>query len=217
MRLCSGKYSFAHVALVLYIGYLTLLSDPWWIYTTCCLLYNIRTRYNFGVFELMYISPRFAVMLGAMILSIIFLIIDICSVTEGFKSVLPVGINPFWKLSFVFKLLTDSVILDDFKTALDKLCHYNLSRAEEGSNRTWPSSKNMTADRTTERRQPPIPRLSKHTVSMTRPRGRTGNSESEDSWIAVTTETKVESYALNEMGQSSTILRTGNNNPEALQ
>ena len=36
--------------------------------------------------------------------------------------------NPFWKLSFVFKCLTDSVVLDDFKTALDRLRAFKISR-----------------------------------------------------------------------------------------
>jgi hypothetical protein len=67
-------------------------------------------------------------MLVAMLLSIAFLVLDICSVTDAVKSVLPVGINPFWKLSFVFKCLTDSVVLDDFKTALDRLRAYKISR-----------------------------------------------------------------------------------------
>ena len=48
--------------------------------------------------------------------------------TSALKSVLPVGINPFWKLSFVFKCLTDSVVLDDFKTALDRLRAFKMSR-----------------------------------------------------------------------------------------
>jgi hypothetical protein len=51
------------------------------------------------------------------------------SVTDAFASSLPVGINPFWKLSFVFKCLTDSVVLDDFKTALDRLHAFKFNRA----------------------------------------------------------------------------------------
>lgn len=94
--------------------------------------------------DIIRISPRFAIMIGAMILSVCFLITDICSVTGVFDDgSLPVGINPFWKLSFVFKCLTDSVILDDFKTALDRLRAFKISRigsfAVEGSatDRTW--------------------------------------------------------------------------------
>lgn len=57
-----------------------------------------------------------------MLLSIIFIVVDILAVTRVFKThALPDGINPFWKLAFVFKCLTDTIVLDDFKTALDRL------------------------------------------------------------------------------------------------
>lgn len=72
------------------------------------------------------------------------MIIDTCSVLNAFPSTLPTGVEPFWKvrfpsclsgfpifhhthtltisqLSFIFKCLCDTVILDDFKTALDHL------------------------------------------------------------------------------------------------
>jgi hypothetical protein len=53
-----------------------------------------------------------------MVISIIFIIVDVLAVTPVF----PIGvINPFWKFAFIFKCLTDTIILDDFKTALDKL------------------------------------------------------------------------------------------------
>lgn len=105
-----------------------LCRDPWWIAAAVFLMYNIKTKYDLTLTQIVRISPRFAVMLGAMVLSIIFIILDVCSVTDAFKSVLPVGINPFWKLSFVFKCLTDSVVLDDFKTALDRLRAFKISR-----------------------------------------------------------------------------------------
>ncbi|KAF1814579.1 hypothetical protein P152DRAFT_279732 [Eremomyces bilateralis CBS 781.70] len=105
-----------------------LCRDPWWIFTTVALIYNIKVRYDLSIWEVIRISPRFGVMLGAMFLSIIFIIIDICSVTQAFQSILPVGINPFWKLAFVFKCLTDTVILDDFKTALDRLRAFKMAR-----------------------------------------------------------------------------------------
>lgn len=92
------------------------------------LIYNIKTKYDLTMVQIVRISPRFAVMLAAMALSIIFIILDVLSVTEAFKSALPVGINPFWKLSFVFKCLTDCVVLDDFKTALDRLRAFKISR-----------------------------------------------------------------------------------------
>lgn len=107
---------------------LTNPSDPWWIFTTIALFYNIKTRYELTVRQICRISPRFAIMLVAMLISIAFIILDICSVTSALKSALPDGLNPFWKLAFVFKCLTDSVILDDFKTALDRLRAYKISR-----------------------------------------------------------------------------------------
>jgi hypothetical protein len=105
-----------------------LCRDPWWILTTIVLFYNIKVRYELRIADIIRISPRFGVMMGAMLVSIAFLVIDVCSVTDAFKSTLPVGINPFWKLAFVFKCLTDSVVLDDFKTALDRLRAFKISR-----------------------------------------------------------------------------------------
>lgn len=107
---------------------LTPQRDPWWILTTVTLFYNIKVRYDLRIIDIIRISPRFGIMMGAMVLSIAFIILDVCSVTDAFKSVLPIGINPFWKLSFVFKCLTDSVVLDDFKTALDRLRAFRISR-----------------------------------------------------------------------------------------
>ena len=103
-------------------------SDPWWIFTTINLFYNIVRRYEFGIIELIKVSPRFGILLAAMLLSVAFIVADICSVTAVFSSSLPEGINPFWKLAFIFKCFTDTIILDDFKTALDKLKQYKLSR-----------------------------------------------------------------------------------------
>ena len=39
-------------------------------------------------------------------------------------------INPYWKLSLVFKCLTDTIMLDDFKTELRKLGFARLEREE---------------------------------------------------------------------------------------
>lgn len=91
------------------------------------LFWNIKTRYEFGYIELLQVSPRFGVLLGAMILSVCFILLDILAVTHVIDGKgLPDGINPFWKLAFVFKCLTDTIVLDDFKTALDKLKQYKL-------------------------------------------------------------------------------------------
>ncbi|KAF2764356.1 hypothetical protein EJ03DRAFT_243830, partial [Teratosphaeria nubilosa] len=107
--------------------YEALFRDPWWIFTVLNLLWNIKTRYEFGYIELVRASPRFGVLIGAMFLSIAFIITDICAVTHVFSGAgLPDGINPFWKLAFVFKCLTDTIILDDFKTALDRLKRHKM-------------------------------------------------------------------------------------------
>jgi hypothetical protein len=63
-----------------------------------------------------------------MVLSILFVVLDILTVTNTMKLPGPTGINPFWKLAFVFKCLTDAVVLDDFKMALDRLRAFRISR-----------------------------------------------------------------------------------------
>lgn len=67
-------------------------------------------------------------MMASMCVSIVFILLDILSVTEVLSLQLANGINPFWKLAFVFKCLTDTIILDDFKTALDKLSRYKMDQ-----------------------------------------------------------------------------------------
>lgn len=99
--------------------------DPWWIFTIANLLYNIRYRYELRLVDIIRASPRFGILLLAMALSVIFIIVDILSVTP----VISLGvINPFWKFAFIFKCLTDTIILDDFKTALDKLSRRRMSQ-----------------------------------------------------------------------------------------
>jgi hypothetical protein len=107
---------------------LTYISDPWWIFTTLNLFWNIKRRYDFRILELIVQSPRFGILMASMVLSIAFIILDCLSVTSVIKHALPDGLNPFWKLAFVFKCFTDTIILDDFKTALDKLKNYKLDR-----------------------------------------------------------------------------------------
>lgn len=108
--------------------YEALFRDPWWIFTTLNLFYNIKRRYEFGFLELIRTSPRFGILLLSMCLSVGFIIVDILSVTPVLSVGLPDGINPFWKFAFVFKCFTDTIILDDFKTALDKLKQYKMEK-----------------------------------------------------------------------------------------
>ncbi|GES63744.1 hypothetical protein ATEIFO6365_0007043100 [Aspergillus terreus] len=106
-----------------------LFRDPWWVFTTCSLFYTIKREYGFSYKELIIASPRFGIMLVSMCLSIAFIVVDTCAVLDVFHSRrLPTGVEPFWKLSFIFKCLCDTVILDDFKTALDALRLYWFKR-----------------------------------------------------------------------------------------
>lgn len=95
--------------------------DPWWVASVGKLLWVLKSHYDLTLREVVTISPRFAIMVAAMAFSIVFVLLDILSVTGTLDDTLPVGVNPFWKLALVFKCLTDTVILDDFKTALDRL------------------------------------------------------------------------------------------------
>ncbi|KAH7000783.1 hypothetical protein EDB80DRAFT_724469 [Ilyonectria destructans] len=102
-----------------------LCRDPWWIFTTANLFWNIKYRYEFSFIEIVRVSPRFGILLLSMCLSLVFITVDLLSVTP----VLAIGgINPFWKFALVFKCLTDTIILDDFKTALDKLSRHKMSQ-----------------------------------------------------------------------------------------
>ncbi|KAM0074511.1 hypothetical protein ACKRZS_013836 [Fusarium odoratissimum] len=75
--------------------------------------------------EIIRICPRFGLMLLSMVFSIIFITVDILSVTP----VLRIGyINPFWKFAFIFKCFTDMIVLDDFKTALDRLSRHKMEQ-----------------------------------------------------------------------------------------
>jgi hypothetical protein len=143
----------------------------------------------------MYISPRFGIMLIAMIFSIIFTIVDILSVTDAFQSILPDGLNPFWKLSFVFKLLTDTIILDDFKTALDKLCAFNLSRIQENTmNDSWGARKETVIERTVAQR----PTTATHGSQSARSAG----ASSGGSWVDEGVKTTIESIQMDDMGRA---------------
>jgi hypothetical protein len=108
--------------------YEALCRDPWWIFTTIFLFWVIKTQYEMSMKEIIRISPRFGIMLLAMLLSIVFIVLDILTVTGAWKLAGTTGINPFWKLAFVFKCLTDAVVLDDFKMALDRLRAFKISR-----------------------------------------------------------------------------------------
>ncbi|KAJ9611982.1 hypothetical protein H2200_003577 [Cladophialophora chaetospira] len=100
--------------------YEPLMRDPWWVFTCLVLFHVINSVYGTGVFELIKRSPRFAILLIAIILALIFTAVDIAASIHNFTGSTD-GINPWWKLSLVFKCLTDTIMLDDFKTELKRL------------------------------------------------------------------------------------------------
>jgi hypothetical protein len=109
--------------------YEPLFRDPWWVFTNIVLLHVIRKTYGTSVFRLIRQSPRLGILLAAVCLAIIFTIIDIlASILPGLSTV--DGINPYWKLSLVFKCLTDTIMLDDFKTELRRLGFARMEREE---------------------------------------------------------------------------------------
>lgn len=109
--------------------YEPLMRDPWWIFTNVILLHVIRKTYGTSVFHLIGQSPRLGILLAAICLAIIFTIMDIlASILSGLSTI--DGINPYWKLSLVFKCLTDTIMLDDFKTELKRLGFARMEREE---------------------------------------------------------------------------------------
>jgi hypothetical protein len=109
--------------------YEPLMRDPWWIFTNVVLLHVIRKTYGTSVFHLIGQSPRLGILLAAVCLAIIFTIMDIlASILPGLSTV--DGINPYWKVSLVFKCLTDTIMLDDFKTELKRLGFARMEREE---------------------------------------------------------------------------------------
>jgi len=105
-------------------------SDPWWVFTTINLVWNVKHRYGYGFVEFINLSPRFGILLLSMCLSIIFILLDILAVTPVIALG---GINPFWKISFIFKCFTDTIILDDFKTAIEALHRHKMSQIRNQS------------------------------------------------------------------------------------
>ncbi|KAI9894704.1 MAG: hypothetical protein M1814_002060 [Vezdaea aestivalis] len=101
-----------------------LARDPWWIFTTCNLIYVIKRDYNLSLVELVRASPRFGLLMISMVISIIFILADtvVSAAHLGSNS----GINPYWKLAAVFKCAADALFLDDFKKVLETLINTSL-------------------------------------------------------------------------------------------
>ncbi|QDS74103.1 hypothetical protein FKW77_009722 [Venturia effusa] len=119
--------------------YEPLMRDPWWIFSCGVLLHVTRKAFSLKIFTLVRKSPRFGILLVAIFLAISFTIIDILSsVIKGLSTT--DGINPYWKLALVFKCLTDNIMLDDFKSVLQRLGAVKL----DGTTAMQSNSLNMT-------------------------------------------------------------------------
>jgi hypothetical protein len=110
--------------------YEPLMRDPWWVFTCLVLFHVINSVYGTGVFELIRRSPRFGILLASICLALIFTAVDIAASIHNFTGGTD-GINPWWKLSLVFKCLTDTIMLDDFKTELKRLNIKRMRKEEQ--------------------------------------------------------------------------------------
>lgn len=111
--------------------YEPLMRDPWWIFCSAVLFYVISKSYGMGVVTIVKKSPRFGILFVSIILAMIFTTMDIVSSIDTGLIGSTDGINPFWKLSLVFKCLTDAILLDDFKTELKRLGLKRIQRDEK--------------------------------------------------------------------------------------
>ncbi|KAL5383097.1 hypothetical protein DPSP01_006077 [Paraphaeosphaeria sporulosa] len=123
-----ANFAYFHGGSVLFLKtrpWEALCRDPWWLFAAGVLFWKIKTQYEMSFKEIVGISPRFGII--AAFLSVVFFVLDIVSATNKLNLGLPSGINPFWKVSSVFKCLMDCVILDDFRTAMERLRAYKIS------------------------------------------------------------------------------------------
>jgi hypothetical protein len=104
-----------------------LLRDPWWIFTSWRLLNAIKKTYGYTLWSLIRTNNRFAVMLGCMFISIVFLLTDV--VVNAAHITTSSGINPYWRFALVFKCASDTIFLDDFKSVLDDIVARKFSSA----------------------------------------------------------------------------------------
>jgi hypothetical protein len=73
-----------------------LAREPWWIFTTCFLIYQIKSKYQLSAGALLQISPRFSIMVLCMFLSIAFLVADAIVTIRNLSA--EEGVNPFWRV-----------------------------------------------------------------------------------------------------------------------
>ncbi|KAK5099186.1 hypothetical protein LTS08_005765 [Lithohypha guttulata] len=100
--------------------YEPLMRDPWWVFCSAIFCFVLARSYGMKITMIIKRSPRFGILFASLILALIFTGFDVAASIHPFIGDTD-GINPFWKLSLVFKCLTDAILLDDFKTELKRL------------------------------------------------------------------------------------------------
>ncbi|KAI3005581.1 hypothetical protein CBS147346_4247 [Aspergillus niger] len=103
-------------------------------------------------------------MLLFIVISVMFAVVDKCAIQVENHLDYPPGMEPFWKLAFIFKYLSNTIILDDFRNALDRLrYHYH-------PNGVPPQENTHTRGRSTNRLVDCVPEASiKHPEPVYRP------------------------------------------------
>ena len=105
------------------------------------LFYIVSKCYNVKIWKMIRKAPRFGILLAAIILAMAFTTMDIAA--SIFPRLSPTdGINPYWKLALIFKALTDNIMLDDFKSVLQRLGAMKL----DGTEAMRTNSLNITPD-----------------------------------------------------------------------
>lgn len=74
-----------------------LARDPWWLFTSCGLIYVIQHKYELSIVQLIRSSPRLCILLVAMFFSLVFTFVDI--VITAIDTSKEGAINPYWKVS----------------------------------------------------------------------------------------------------------------------
>ena len=109
--------------------YESFYRDPPWVFSSLTLLYVISKFYNTSLRRIVRKSPRFGIMLLAIFCSVAFSIMDVLA--SSLHSLTKTnGVNPYWKFALVFKCLADNILLDDFRSVLQRLASEQLSNAK---------------------------------------------------------------------------------------
>lgn len=80
-----------------------LCREPWWLFTSCYLIFTIKRSYNCSILRLVRTSGKFGVLMFSMAASIAFIFADIITLIT--LSSPCAGENPFWKVCMLVMVL----------------------------------------------------------------------------------------------------------------